>query len=84
MLYQYKHNLNQNQHKSTYSKISLCYVTNLLQTIYQSTSFPHKSPTHHPLSHQSKNVNIYMTTILKFDNNINFIVYLEPFENEKL
>ena len=25
-----------------------------------------------------------MTTILKFDNNINFIVYLEPFESEKL
>ena len=24
-----------------------------------------------------------MTTILQFDNNINFIVYLEPFENEK-
>ena len=24
-----------------------------------------------------------MTTILKFDNNINFIVYLEPFENKK-
>ena len=24
-----------------------------------------------------------MTTILKSDNNINFIVYLEPFENEK-
>ena len=52
---------------------------------YQSSSFPHKSPTHHPLSHQSsKNVNIYMTTLLKFDSNINFIVYLEPFENEKL
>ena len=39
----------------------------------------------YPLSHQlSKNVNIYMITILKFDNIINFIVYLEPFENEKL
>ena len=25
-----------------------------------------------------------MTNILKFDNNINFIVYLEPFENKKL
>ena len=24
-----------------------------------------------------------MTTIFKFDKNINFIVYLEPFENEK-
>ena len=33
LLYQHKHNLNQNQHKLMHSNISLCYVTNLLQAI---------------------------------------------------